>query len=97
MTATLDVLAWVLAGAFFLIGVRAGFDGTQLEGRLSGTDRLLIAVHDAARAGFWLALAGLFVGFALVDDPYAFRWFGMIPISMAALRMLAAVGLSRGR
>lgn len=93
----MDVLAWTLAAIFFLIGVRAGLDGTRLEGSISGTERLLVAVHDAARAGFWLALAGLFVGFALVDDPYAFRWFGMVPIAMAALRLLAAVGLSRGR
>lgn len=91
----MDVLAWVLAGVFLLVGARTGLNGTHLEGRLSGSDRLLIAVHDAARAGFWLALAGLFVGFALVDDPYAFRWFGLVPIGMAALRLLAAVGLSR--
>jgi hypothetical protein len=32
-----------------------------------------------------------------VENPFEFRWFVMVPIGMAALRLLAAVGLSRGR
>lgn len=93
----MDVLAWVLAALFLLVGVRTALTATQLQGRISETDRVLIAVHDAARAGFWLGLAGLFAGFALLDDPYGFRWFALVPIVMAGLRLAAAVGLSRGR
>lgn len=91
----MTLLGWALAAIFFLLGVRTAVASTPVEGRLSGTDRLLIAVHDAARAGFWLSLAALFAGFNLVDDPFEFRWFVMVPIAMAALRLLAAVGLSR--
>lgn len=70
-------------------------DPTRLEDDLEGWERLLVAVHDASRAGFWFALSGLFLGFALIDDAASFRWFALIPIGMAALRMLAAVRLSR--
>lgn len=90
-----EALGWALAAVFFLVGVRTTLTPTRLDERISGGDRLLIAVHDAARAGFWLALAAVFVGFNLVEDPFEFRWFVMVPIAMAALRLLAAVGLSR--
>lgn len=93
----MDLLAWGLAALFTFVGLRTALPGTRIQGELSGTDRLLIAVHDAARAGFWLGLAGLFAGFALLDDPYEFRWFALIPIGMAGLRLLATVGLGRGR
>jgi len=90
-----EVLGWALAAVFFLVGVRTTLTPTRLDELISGRDRLLIALHDASRAGFWLALAALFVGFSLVDDPFEFRWFVMVPIGMAAVRLLAAVGLSR--
>lgn len=91
----MTILGWVLAGLFFLFGVRTALAPTRLEDRVSGGERVLLAVHDAARAGFWLALAAVFVGFNLIENPFEFRWFVMVPIGMAALRLLAAVGLSR--
>lgn len=91
----MTVLGWALAGLFLLLGLRTALAPTRLEGRVSGGERVLIAVHDAARAGFWVALAAVFVGFNLVENPFEFRWFVMVPIGMAALRLLAVVGLSR--
>lgn len=61
----------------------------------TGRDRLLVAVHEAARAGFWFALAGVFAALSLLEDAYRFRWLVMLPIAMAGLRLVAAALLSR--
>lgn len=55
----------------------------------------MIALHEAAKAGFWLALGTFFLGYATVAEPQQFRWFVMIPISMAGLRLVAATLLAR--
>ena len=91
----MTVVGWALAAVCFLVGARVALAPTRLEGELSGADRLLVAVHDASRAGFWLALSAAFVGFNLVENAFEFRWFVMVPIGMAALRLLSSVGLSR--
>jgi hypothetical protein len=90
------ILELVLAGLFVLFGVVSGINSLRdaqpvEEGRV----RFLVAVHDAAKAGFWLALGGFFLGFALSDEPLGFRWFAMMPILMAALRLGAAALISR--
>lgn len=79
-----------------VLALRAAMSPTPLdEGPVRGRDRFLIAMHDAARAGFWLSIAGLFAGFALIDDPASFRWFAVVPILMAGMRLLAATFLAR--
>jgi hypothetical protein len=88
-------LSLVLAALFVLLGLRAAFNPVRLEESASVGLRLLVAVHDAARAGFWLALAALFVGFTLVEDPNEFRWFAFVPIAMAGIRLVSAARLSR--
>ena len=52
-------------------------------------------MHEAARAGFWFALAAVFVALSLLEDAYRFRWLVMLPIGMAGLRLVAAAMLSR--
>jgi hypothetical protein len=90
---TLELAA---AAFFLLLGLRAAATPARIVGTgLDGRDRVLIALHDAARAGFWFALGGLFLGFGLMDDARSFQWFVIVPISMAAVRMLAAVRLAR--
>ena len=61
----------------------------------AGRDRFLVAMHEAARAGFWFALAFVFIGLSLIPDPFRFRWLAMLPIGMAGLRLVAAAFLSR--
>jgi hypothetical protein len=61
-----------------------------------GRSRFLIAVHEACKAGFWLTFGGFFLAYGLLDQPQAFRWFAMVPLSMAALRLLTATLLARG-
>jgi hypothetical protein len=91
------ILELVLAGTFVLFGVVSGINSLR-DAQPSDEPRVrfLVAVHDAAKAGFWLALGGFFLGFALIDEPMGFRWFAMAPILMAVLRLGAAALLSRG-
>jgi hypothetical protein len=61
----------------------------------SARERALIALHEAAKAGFWLALGAFFVGYAVVREPQEFRWFVMVPIAAAGIRLIAATLLAR--
>ena len=90
------VLEWGAAAVSFILGVRAVLTPVRFEGGpLPGQDRMLVALYEASRAGFWFALAGLFVGFAMVEDPRAFSILAVVPVILAGLRMLAAVRLAR--
>lgn len=92
----MNVLEWALAAVALAVGVRAVFTPVRFEGGpVSPPDRLLVALYEAARAGFWFSLAGLFAGFALVEEPESFRVFAVVPILFAGLRMLAAARLAR--
>jgi hypothetical protein len=90
------ILELVLAGLFLFFGVVSGINSVRDSQPLEdGRVRFLVAVHDAAKAGFWLSLGGFFLGFALIDEPLGFRWFAMMPILMAALRLATAALLAR--
>ena len=83
-------------GLLLLIGVRSAVSSIrEVAPDEPGRIRALIALHEAAKAGFWLALGAFFLGYATVDDPQDFRWFVMIPIAMAGLRLVAATLLAR--
>lgn len=87
----------VLAGLFGVIGLRSAVASLRdTETGRSLRNRALVAVHDAAKAGFWLALGAFFLGFALIDEPQGFRWFVLVPIAMAGVRLAAAAALSKG-
>lgn len=87
----------IVAGALFLlIGLRSALHSIrQMAPDEPGRVRALIAVHEAAKAGFWLALGAFFLGYATVAEPQEFRWFVMVPIAMAGLRLVAATLLAR--
>jgi hypothetical protein len=90
------ILELALAGLFLLFGLVSGINSLQDAQPIEdGKVRVLIALHDAAKAGFWLSLGGFFLGFALIDEPQGFRWYVMVPILMAALRLATAALLSR--
>jgi hypothetical protein len=88
--------AVVLAVLLGLLGVRSAlrwssvrFDAETLR------EHLLYSIHVAARTSVWFALAGAFVGFAVLDDPERFQWFVLVPIGLGAVQVLAAVALWR--
>ena len=79
-----------------LLGARAAF--VSLARPIvadSLAERLLIALHESARAGFWFALAAFFLGYALLDEPQGWRLFILAPIGMAGLRLAVATLLAR--
>jgi hypothetical protein len=61
-----------------------------------GKSRFLVAVHEASKAGFWLTLGGFFLLYGFAAEPQAWRWFALVPIAMAALRLGTATLLARG-
>lgn len=93
-------LEYVIAGLLFLFGFVSAYRSLAqpplLEKREGG--RLLIAVHEAAKALFWLSLGGFFLAYGLAEGPLAVRaarYLVLIPIGMAALRMVAASIIGR--
>lgn len=88
---------FLVAAPFILIGLWSAW--RSLKEPMPGEDaraRFLIALHEAAKAGFWLALGGFFVLYGLLDEPQSFRWFALVPVAMAGLRLAAAAILARG-
>jgi hypothetical protein len=85
----------VAGGLFLLFGLVSAWRSLRDMGPDRGADRILMAVHEAARAGFWLSLGTLFLGYALVREPQGLRWFVMVPIVLAGLRLAAATLLAR--
>ena len=87
-------LEFVAAAFFVLFGlvsaVRSLREPTVDE---SGRARLLIVVHDAAKALFWLALGSFFLAYGLAEEPQNVRWLALIPVGMAALRLVTATFL----
>jgi hypothetical protein len=89
-------MEFVLAVPLLLIGVisavRSLADPVPVE---DGRSRFLIAVHEAAKAGFWLTLGGFFLLYGLAPEPQDYRWFALVPLAMAALRLGTAALLAR--
>jgi hypothetical protein len=90
-------IAGIVLGALFgLVGISAAATSLrETAPERSARVRFLVAVHDAAKAGFWLALGAVLVVLSLVENPYPYRWLGLVPISLAGLRLAAAYRLSR--
>ena len=90
-------LEYVLAALLFLAGiVSATRSLREPVVDESGRGRLLIALHEVARALFWFSLGAFFLAWGLVEEPWSVRWLGLIPIGMAALRLVTATLLARG-
>ena len=90
------MLEFVLAGFLFLFGLVSAWRSLK-EPTIDeqGSARFLIAVHDASKALFWFALGGFFLAYRLSDGAPEVRWLALIPIAMAATRMVVASVLSR--
>jgi hypothetical protein len=87
----------VLAGLFGLFGLVSAFRSLSRPAGEdeAGRERLLIAVHDAAKALFWFSLAAFFLAYGQSDEPQHVRWLALVPIAMAGIRLLAATALAR--
>ncbi len=91
-----QVAGLVLGSIFALVGLSAAAKSLrETTPESSGRVRFLLAVHDASKSGFWLALAAVLVGLSLVENPYPYRWLALIPILFASLRLGMAYLLYR--
>ena len=90
-------LEFVAAALFFLFGV-VSVVRTLREPLVdeSGRGRLLIAVHDAAKALFWVGLGSFFLAYGLAEEPQNVRWLALVPVGMAAIRLIVTAFLARG-
>jgi hypothetical protein len=84
------ILELIAAAVLILVGLWVAYYSLKepMEVR-SGKERFLVALHEASRAGFWLALGAWFLGLALIEEPQTWRWFILVPVGMAALRLAA--------
>jgi hypothetical protein len=94
------VLEIVVAGLFALAGLRSlwvwsrrRFEGTDV------TDHLLYALYLTGRVGLWFSLAGFFAIYAMVDASgqslRSYRWYGLVPLLLAGMQLLAGWFLGR--
>jgi hypothetical protein len=91
-----EIASLVLAGLFALGGIRslARWLGRPLDSP-SLRDQVLFAVNVTGRVGLWFALAGMFVGTALIEEFETFRWYLLVPLGMATLQLVSTVLLGR--
>jgi hypothetical protein len=89
-------IEYVLAGLLFVFGLVSAFRSlTQPVIDERGRARFLIAVHESTKALFWLSLGGFFLAYGITDRAPEVRWLAVVPIAIAALRMVTASVLSR--
>ena len=90
------MLDYILAGVLFLLGLNSAVRSLgEPPAEERGGTRLLIAIHDASRAVFWLSLGGFFLAFGLSDRAPEVRWLVLLPVLMAVIRVLTAIRLAR--
>jgi hypothetical protein len=92
----MNILELAVATLLALGGIRAmaswmntDFDAASLS------DRLLYVLHATSKVGMWFAFSGFFLGYALVDEPQAIRWYVLVPIALAGIQLLTGLFLSR--
>jgi hypothetical protein len=93
-----NVAELVFAGILFLFGIRSLVKWLRVPYRpQTPGEGVLYALHATARVAMWLAFAGFFAGYALVDEPQAFRPYVMVPLGLAAIQLLTAMRLGMGK
>jgi hypothetical protein len=91
-----QIVGLVIGGLLAVIGLASGIRSVAAPTEAdSARDRFLVALHDAAKAGFWLGLGAAFVGLSVLEPAAEYRWLVIIPIGMAGLRLVAATLLAR--
>ena len=93
----MSVVELVLAGLFALGGLLSLRTWLARDYEpVTSAERVVYALHVTARVGLWFAFAGAFVGYALVENPYRFRWYVLVLIGLAGVQMLTSLSLARG-
>jgi hypothetical protein len=88
--------AVIMAGILALLGVRSFSKSLSVRFEVETLrEHFLYSLHVTARICVWFALAGAFLGFAVLDEPERFRWYVFVPLGLAGLQVLAALGLWR--
>ncbi|MFN2544260.1 MAG: hypothetical protein ABR600_06785 [Actinomycetota bacterium] len=100
------VFELAVAAVFGLLGIRSlvVWGRRPLDSRALG-DHVLYALWILARAGLWFAVAGVFVisatiherGRAFVDEWNGYRWYILVPLSLAVVQALTSHALGRSR
>jgi hypothetical protein len=87
---------FVIAGILALLGLRSlrRWMGTEFRAESPG-EQVLYAAHVFSRVGMWFAVAGLFVGYALVEDPQSLGWYVFVLLALAGLRLMTSFYLWR--
>jgi hypothetical protein len=89
-------LEFLVAGVLFLFGILSALRSlTEPPGPADVGSRLLIAVHDAAKAGFWMAFAAAFLAFGLLEEAFLGRLLVVVGLALAAVRLVMATLLAR--
>jgi hypothetical protein len=93
-----------IAAAFIVGGVRSVWTWSRRPFESGDvTDHVLYALWVTGRCGLWFAFAGFFLiyaangaeGRAAIDAFTPFRWYLIVPISLAALQFVAGFLLGR--
>lgn len=100
-------MSWVegaLAAVLAVLGVRSFVHWARrpFEGR-DPRDHLLFALFVTGRVGLWLALAGLFLlyaitgaqGRAFVDEARRYNWFALVFVVLGAAQLVGGYFLGR--
>lgn len=90
------MLEIIVAIPFLLIGLGSAW--RSLSDPVPAEDagsRFLVAVHQASKAGFWFAFGAFFLAYGILEEPGRFRWFALVPVGMAVLRLASALLLAR--
>jgi hypothetical protein len=86
----------VIAGILALIGIVSLVKWLRTEFEAESTsERLLYTLHITSRVGMWFALAGFFVGYAVVDEPQSLGWYVFVVIGLAGVRLMTSFYLWR--
>jgi hypothetical protein len=87
---------FVIAGILVALGLRSLRRWMRTEFRAeSPAEQVLYSAHVFSRVGMWFAVAGLFVGYALVEDPQSLGWYVFVLLGLAGLRLMSSFYLWR--
>jgi hypothetical protein len=87
---------FVIAGLLALLGLRSLRKWMGMRFPATSTkEQVVYALNVTTRVGMWFALAGFFVGYALVDDPQGLGWYLFVLLGLASVQLLSTFYLGR--
>jgi hypothetical protein len=86
----------VVAGLLLIGAVRSALTWRDTTFEATGArERILFAAHVVSRVALWVAFAGFFIGYALLDEPQSFKWYFLVPIALAGVQLMTGLLLAR--